>query len=743
MHRLLRAWAGLGATSCVLVASACRPEPTAGRDAPQYDVSSLAPEEEFFGEVWENGQRTARTDYSAGLQPFDSATAAHLVGPWSGSVWANPSAPHMYGWYDPVGGGNCGNLADYIAGDSSKRGPEAHWNGPGQPPSGVERHCIRPGIYTFSAAGKGFEVDYLQMAGDNLTVYNSTAGVSERIEATSYSGQQANNWVDFVAHVDLTPGSYQETRVLDVENAGSHPLASTFSNQANPAGTELDFFRFSAARSSPGWGPAGSQGRALSRLYWDFSVNKAIATRYYDGHSTANVIRLHQFKNHVNESRNAVVALELMRPDEAPNDTVNVATRVIAITRTTPVACATFEGTTTWLYTDQVLNAACSSRGANIRYRWRFEAGGGWTGYSPDTLYDYFEGHDTPGAREVTVEALNTTTQASSQHAYPISVGTNQVSLDGRTYVTDKANNLYTSNSWLIWREKFDHDTQWWPATSEPRNRMNRIWYAGVYTVDLRQQDSTPSFLHRGRLHITVCNPPSQCEEPTAPLRAPAASAPGPADWGLFGAGPWLSWGAGNAVRFYDFLGAHDLPSRFTDIGWLDAPDGHAYETGVGSYLSTRRHDLATDDVRGIDFALDTPDAQATITFALALDPDLGPNAADDQAGYDAVRGMVYVFDGDRTVGFLLRDARGRNALQAVTQYGLARRSPLSAADAWTATRARRVSLLRGRSDVQLLLAAPAEAGPVLRTFVIVRGASVADVRARADAVLADLAGSR
>jgi len=96
-------------------------------------------------------------------------------------------------------------------------------------------------------------------------------------------------------------------------------------------------------------------------------------------------------------------------------------------------------------------------------------------------------------------------------------------------------------------------------------------------------------------------------------------------------------------------------------------------------------------------------------------------------------------WDGARAVGFLLLDSRGHPNMRGVTQYGLERRSPVSAAEVWTAQRSATVRLLPGRSDVQLLLTAPPQAGPVTWTFVAVRAATVAQLRTRADAVIAEL----
>jgi hypothetical protein len=391
--------------------------------------------------------------------------------------------------------------------------------------------------------------------------------------------------------------------------------------------------------------------------------------------------------------------------------------------------------------------------GSDIQYHWQFEEEGPWTPYSPDTLYRDFPGHSTAGAKTVRLEVRNTTTGLTSIASTQVSVGADRLLMTGRTFVTDKARNPYLGyrNDTLLihrdsayWFEYFEGDTRWWPASGpDPQDSVARIWPAGVYTVDFREQDSTANLLARSRLHITVCNPPSSCEQLAAPLRAPAPAAPAVEDWGLFGAGPWLSWGTGNAVRFYDLVGADDVPSRFTDIAWLDDARGRASATGTGSYLSWSRRALQAPDARAFDFTIAATEAAVPFTFGLALDPDLGANAADDQAGYDPARGMVYVFDGTRAVGFLLRDARAQSVLQSVTQYGLARRSPLTAAATWAATHTRGIRLLPGRSDVQLLLTAPPQPGPVTWTFVIVRSANVTDLRARADAVLAELASNR
>lgn len=133
------------------------------------------------------------------------------------------------------------------------------------------------------------------------------------------------------------------------------------------------------------------------------------------------------------------------------------------------------------------------------------------------------------------------------------------------------------------------------------------------------------------------------------------------------------------------------------------------------------------------------PEGGPPLVFGLALDPDLGPDAADDATGYDAGRGLAYVYDGERAIGFLLRDATGADALVSVQQFGLRRHAPSLPREAWAAQREPGVHLLRGVSDVQLVLSAAQRRQAGDWTFVILRAADVATLRSRADAVLAAL----
>jgi hypothetical protein len=570
-------------------------------------------------------------------------------------------------------------------------------------------------------------------------VTNTTAGGQEYVEATQY--QDNLPFWDYAVHVDLGPSSFTDTPILDIENALADPKKTTFANQPNPSGNEVNFFRFSLARSQSTWNLAGgdTRGKMLARFYWDFNTNRQIRTNYFDPRGERTPIRLHTFGDHVQQSRPVTVALEIMRPDETPDDSIHVATRIVTITRVTPFACASFETVTTWRTTDQYLKSSCSTRGPEIRYRWQFTAGGPWTPYSPDTLYD-FSGHTGTGPLQVTLGVLNTSTGQTSTSPRTVTVQSGQVGLNGPIYVTDKGTKLYSSNISGQWFERYNPDLRWYPATAYYQTSMTRIWPAGDYTVELRQQDSTLSLVRRGRLHITRCHSnPTPCQ----PLAPPAFAASDPRDtsMGIFGAGPWITWGSSGEpqmTRFYDLAGAHDLANPFSD-GSLSTDSGTLRSVIPGRDLSWRHLNLGLPGVRAVTFDLSGFSSNSPLAFGLAVDPDLGTDPAGDQSGFDPALGLVYVSDDTRIVGFLVRSA-SENALVSVQQYGVGRWSPATPDAAWSAQRAAGARLMAGKRDVQLLLSAAATGTPARYTWVTVSGLTLTDVRAKAEAALVALA---
>jgi hypothetical protein len=404
-----------------------------------------------------------------------------------------------------------------------------------------------------------------------------------------------------------------------------------------------------------------------------------------------------------------------------------------AITITLGTACARWEDTsyaTTLQYADQYLSAGCSELGAHKRFRWYGAGDVPLTAWSGDTLLD-FPGHADTGTQLVILRDSNTTTHATARDTLSFAVSRGHVTLTGETYIPDKATYVYASTQLGHWFERYEDGPLWYPATAYEQESLTRIWPKGDYTVDLRQHRFT-GVLRRGRLMVQVCSV-AGC---SPPIEAPQATADVVADWGLFGAGPWLGWGGADlrrTLRYYDLWGMPDRASPFAEPTWLTGEGGRVRDAETGWQVDWAPRTVPHDDVRALEFAVAGTAGRPSV-FSLAVDPDLGADAADDVASYDRERGLVVVADGERAVGFLLR-AGGANALASVQEYGVGRWAPTVPATAWAAQREPGIHLRGIPGDVQLLLSAPPVDGGGTWTFVVLRGSTPAAVRARAEEV--------
>jgi hypothetical protein len=416
---------------------------------------------------------------------------------------------------------------------------------------------------------------------------------------------------------------------------------------------------------------------------------------------------------------------------------------------TVGTACARLAESTgspnTWKLSDQYLSAGCSlTLGSNKRYRWKPDAAAAFTAWSSDTLYDFL-GHSGTGARMVILEDSTVGTNQNSSDTLTFGVGSDRVVLTGPGFVSDKLKKTYIPYVNAAptlhvghWYQRFDDGWQWYSLISTDEDTITRIWPMGDYTVELRQHKLQSGTLHRGRRHIIVCSNPG-CEANAPPALAPAPAQPGLA-WGLFGAGPWISWGAPaqrNALRLYDLWGMPERETAFSEAPWLDGTGGRITDAATGWDLAWTPRDLRLPDVRAFDFSVAGAGLRP-YTFGMAVDPDLGLNAADDVASYDASRGLILVMDGSRALGFLLRQG-DKDALASAQEYGVGRWAPTTTDYAWAAQRAAGAQLVGTPRDVQLVLSARETVGAGAWQFVVIRGASAASVRARADAVLGAL----
>lgn len=404
-----------------------------------------------------------------------------------------------------------------------------------------------------------------------------------------------------------------------------------------------------------------------------------------------------------------------------------------------PAACFTVEGTVTWQLTDQYLSAGCSAKGPNIRYRWRFDANGAWTAPLSDTLFD-FQGHSSSGTKVVSLQVIDLSTGRDSTTSQTIQVQNNSLTISGATAIRQKALYTYTSSHPAHWWERYSPSLDWQEQVDWYTNSMSRIWPAGEYEVDLRAEDNQSGVLRRGRLPIVVCTETQSCSLSLAMGGSSSAAAvpegtnrsTAEAGGVIFGAGPVITWSEGGvprALHFYHLMGSHDVRSPFESPAWLTLDRGEVSNGDHPGGLAWTREPITGGAV--YHFTVRPPTA-GEYTFGFSLDPDLGTSAVDDRSGFDPASGMVYVHDGTRAAGVLLRHASGGNALASATQFGTGRFAPASAARVNEAQRRRGVTLVPGPSDVQFLIAAPPARGVQQYRLVILEADRVSDLIALA-----------
>jgi hypothetical protein len=342
--------------------TACQPDRAATPGSPTRDIQSpmSVAEEELMIDDRSNGVRIGG---EVSLDPYDAATWSRLLPPdhpsgggFMSVAVGQASRAWDFGWFDPVAtdGGCRGDINNgetetnqlLVDGYLNQNGrtrtpntPATGWDYEVHPTntSALERHCIRPGKYTISNGAQTFVIEYIAPesngAGAMIPIYhNHPRGTFEAIEADQYT--VSDGYIDLGLTFEEHPGSWTETRVLEIDNAGSNRLLSTFTNADPVSGSATDWFRFSTANSSTNY-PADSRALFLSRLFYDYGVDQSIRTEYYDITGALGLIRSHQFGSHVSGSRCVIVGFELKRPDEQP---ANVAdqTRQIGIGMTCP-----------------------------------------------------------------------------------------------------------------------------------------------------------------------------------------------------------------------------------------------------------------------------------------------------------------------------------------------------------------------------------------------------------------------
>lgn len=750
------------ATSIIAVLS-CVPDSATAPDAGRIHQTMshmFGEEEEVFGNIYANGTRDTSSLYYVTLVP-DLATASRLHGTFDSLMYQTNDRLWAYGWFDPADTDTdqCGNLTSYLDEQTSDaaRDNEVHASAPGFIGSGTEAHCIRPGRYRISLWKDGIaqplealEIDYLQTP---TSVFDTTPGATSSsllVENTHYDPQE-DGLADNTVHFDLSAGLFTDTAVLQIDTARADVTTKEFRNDPSPSGLHTDWFRFGAQRSTSNWNLANAAGRTAiqGRLFYDYIGQSALHSGYYNTYPSASgapVLRVFRYQGRLlgDTSATLTVGLETKRPDE-PSTTVADAVRQIEVIVGSPppdTAINTFvmpsgvlESANTWLSTDQYLDPSEAETGPNRTYSWRFDQGSWIPGGSG--VHD-FSGFTSSGSRAITLRVYNSSIDSSHYYIGGVNVVDSTMYLSGPQSIPVKTSYSYGSSRPSTWAERDSFPEDWRSMLEPATTTYNRVWAAGEYTMDLRAEDDGGGVLRRSRVQVTVCTVSQSCGGGGGSSRiAAGASVIDNDEEVLFGAGPVISWGgslAPSAVRYYELTGRHDGATAFRDRWWIEQRSGVERTGFQGGTVAWRVTNQKAANVRVVDFTV-TPPADESYTFGVSLDPDLGRNAADDQARYDPKLGMIYVMDENKAVGYLLRDQTD-NALASAIQYGVHRPPPVSIAEVWTAQRNTGVHLLEGRMDVQLIISARESNRAATYRLFMIEAENPDSLRAAAESML-------
>lgn len=752
---------------------ACSPEPT----APEASIASVSPrtlaydlpsdiseEGELLGQVWEGMTRSTRSDLYFRLEPLDALTITRLANtPFKEELWVNPDTfeskskiPIQY--YTPAAGAQCGGngpspgIDYFLSGNTTYSSPEVHRPASGNAPEGVEGHCIIPGRYVASlvmvgepdSVLKSYVVDYVALAktaSGAIDVTTPDGSVAVERADTLFSHPR---WPDLWVQYDLAPvGGAGDTPLLDVENAHSNPYDLSFVPDATPSGSTTDWFRYRVDRSSSTWVNGETiepNGAGLARLWWDNANNPNERSGYFDSSvGGGKFLRVYQYKDIITSApTNISIGLEIMRPDEPPanSPSATLAATITSVTPLPPTACWDPESSSTWRNTDQYFNASCSS-GNDLEYSW--DIGGGFGPYSDDPIFESF-GYPTTGSKQVRLRVRDVfysppTTATDVQSVF---VSSSLHTMSGPAYVTNKTLKTYTAAASSSWWERYDPPDTWpWYQILSSGTVYNRIWPAGEYVRGLRAQRLSGVGLARARIDVVVCHEsiPGCDDPPPAEFVAGAdfasmASVAAQDDWGLFGAGPWIST-ADEVARFYDLTGLHEPDSPFANLSWLEKTSGSATSSDGRLDVDWRLVETDAPDVKIVEFTVRSVGG-GPYSFGMALDPDLGRSPADDRSGYEASHGLVFAADGENAVGFVLESLEGAGA-RAIDQYGTKRFAPRAPGEARAVGDAPGVRLESGEDDVQFIISGGERTGASSWRLLIVRGSSLRKLKANLD----------
>ncbi|MGQ0813822.1 MAG: FlgD immunoglobulin-like domain containing protein [Gemmatimonadota bacterium] len=268
----------------------------------------------------------------------------------------------------------------------------------------------------------------------------------------------------------------------------------------------------------------------------------------------------------------------------------------------------------------------------------------------------------------------------------------------------------YPSNGWQ-WDRSDNGGSSWYLWESAQNSSF--IAYAGNYYVDWRLSASriADAAKDTGYAQTHVCVETSGCD--LALSTAVAASLIQPTDDSMvehYGSGAWLVGDRGmgqEVIQLYSLTGAHrdTLTQKPNFLG----SDIRGAQAAGGSGISSRVLYERTSSAPGwAVYKLTLPRGWNTLRAGVALDPDLGARAGDDQLQVDST-GLVIVKDETAVVAYLLRHA-GKQIRPVIRQFSNGapgRQDPASDVSAAAELLSTHDAVTGHPDDVRFLLAFP------------------------------------
>lgn len=304
-------------------------------DAPEGVFQMAPPQGELYGWIYSGTSRvtSANNNYAVELAPVDPQVITALSGmgiTFAGGfdVHAGATGAGDFQWFDVIGGdGGC---------DPAARGPELHGG------SGLEGHCVLPGVYSISFSDHDFLLDYVgnhRVGGQEWVYWHPSSTRSTHLADESFSrSSSAYSASDQVLYFNVGTHASGVTvnGLTEIDLARSNLFTSDWAPTGAQAASLTDWLRVDVGTSSTNWPgpgqPATSSVPLLHRVYWDYGAANGPRTNWFWSDAGSwNHTRNHRYADDGGTARCVLIAHEVADPNSYPADMYSPSTSLTGI----------------------------------------------------------------------------------------------------------------------------------------------------------------------------------------------------------------------------------------------------------------------------------------------------------------------------------------------------------------------------------------------------------------------------